>query len=437
MKKIICILLSACLICGCNSASKKIRKEKGEALKMMIATDLHLLASAYHDGKEASSLMYQVRDGKMVQYGTEICKAFVDTALNEEVDAVILTGDLTFNGEKASHQELAKLLQPLERAGIHVLVIPGNHDIRNPFAYSFKQDRAYAEESIEAEEFAQIYARYGYADAISRDAHSLSYLYQVSEEFWFLMVDASRYQNNTSMMIDNSGRIQPETLEWMQECLEMAKKQGAEVFIANHYYVFPNPHMEYMSDFQLQNAGSLIKLMNEYDVNVVFSGHTHAQSMMTREENGVFLVDITTESLAVAEHLFGMVEVNSETLTYEARPLDVDSWAKSENLSDEHLLNFHEYSWNHFADLSTALFASNYAESSLDEKSIAEISALLGSLNPYFFSGKTEHILEDVRNSKGYSLIQKLPYDFSYQYLQTMIEPRKTDQRKIEIPLKS
>ena len=42
--------------------------------------------------------------------------------------ALILSGDLSFNGEKTSHEELAGKLFKLQEQGIPVLVLPGNHD---------------------------------------------------------------------------------------------------------------------------------------------------------------------------------------------------------------------------------------------------------------------------------------------------------------------
>ncbi len=65
-------------------------------------------------------------DGKVTNYIWEITDAFVEEVLNERPDAVILSGDLSYNGEKASHIELAEKLSKIEDAGIPVLVIPGN-----------------------------------------------------------------------------------------------------------------------------------------------------------------------------------------------------------------------------------------------------------------------------------------------------------------------
>ena len=88
-----------------------------------------------------------------------------------------LSGDLTNNGEKKSHQKLANLLGEIERSGkTKVLVIPGNHDIDNPWARSFEGDKQVLADSVSPKEFTKIYGDFGYKEAISRDKKTLSYL---------------------------------------------------------------------------------------------------------------------------------------------------------------------------------------------------------------------------------------------------------------------
>ena len=45
---------------------------------------------------------------KMVTYADEIIDAFIDSVIKQKVDMVLLTGDLTFNGEIGSHQALSE-----------------------------------------------------------------------------------------------------------------------------------------------------------------------------------------------------------------------------------------------------------------------------------------------------------------------------------------
>ena len=73
-------------------------------------------------------------DGRVLLYSWEILDAFIEDMKEKDPDLLLLSGDLTLNGEKASHEELAALLEELDEEGITTLVIPGNHDINNPYA---------------------------------------------------------------------------------------------------------------------------------------------------------------------------------------------------------------------------------------------------------------------------------------------------------------
>ena len=73
-------------------------------------------------------------DGKVVKYLPQLLDAFMDQVIAEKPSALVLSGDITMNGEKINHEELARKLGKVQEAGIPVLVIPGNHDINNPNA---------------------------------------------------------------------------------------------------------------------------------------------------------------------------------------------------------------------------------------------------------------------------------------------------------------
>ena len=118
MKKLTYILMSAVLLCGC--VHKTITKNN--KVKMIVASDIHYFLKDYY--QECSwfeeSLLYE--DGKMVTYADEIIDEFIDVVKKEKPDIVLLTGDLSFNGEKGSHQGLADKLMKIKDAGIKMCI---------------------------------------------------------------------------------------------------------------------------------------------------------------------------------------------------------------------------------------------------------------------------------------------------------------------------
>ena len=109
--------------------------ENGKRIVLM--TDIHYLADSLTDKGEEFQYMVEHGDGKLTNYVWEITDAAFEQAETLKPDVIILSGDLTLNGEKESHKELAKKLDQVEKDGIQVVVIPGNHDINNKNAASF------------------------------------------------------------------------------------------------------------------------------------------------------------------------------------------------------------------------------------------------------------------------------------------------------------
>ena len=93
--------------------------------KIVVATDMHYFAEKLA-GNRCDSFVGMARggDGRVLEYGWEVMDAFLDGMKEEDPDLLILSGDLTLDGEKASHEELAELLEGLSEAGIEVAVIP-------------------------------------------------------------------------------------------------------------------------------------------------------------------------------------------------------------------------------------------------------------------------------------------------------------------------
>ena len=118
-------------------ASPSREPERFPAAELITATDLHYLSPALTDHGAYFEDMIRHSDGKVMDRIEELTDAFLDQVLDAAPDALVLTGDLTFNGARQSHEALARKLEALTGAGIPVLVIPGNHDLENRDAARF------------------------------------------------------------------------------------------------------------------------------------------------------------------------------------------------------------------------------------------------------------------------------------------------------------
>ncbi len=82
---------------------------------------------------------------------------------------LILSGDLTSNGEYEAHRQLAARLEKFEKdTGIQVIAINGNHDINNANGTTYENGKAEPTKRTTPEDFLEIYKNLGYDLAYHR-----------------------------------------------------------------------------------------------------------------------------------------------------------------------------------------------------------------------------------------------------------------------------
>ena len=136
-------------------------------MKITVLSDIHVMAPELlvEDGPAYQD--YIAGDRKLLKEGPEILKTAVTKILADRPDIVLISGDLTKDGEYASHKLVSEtLLRPLADAGIRTFVIPGNHDINNPDAVEYHGDSTVRTRTVSADEFAAFYQDYGYGEAV-------------------------------------------------------------------------------------------------------------------------------------------------------------------------------------------------------------------------------------------------------------------------------
>ena len=87
---------------------------------LMVVSDTHFLAPELYEGSDLFLRAMAQGDGKVVQESPALLTALINQARRLHPDALILTGDLAFNGELKSHEWLAEGLQLLLDEGIQV-----------------------------------------------------------------------------------------------------------------------------------------------------------------------------------------------------------------------------------------------------------------------------------------------------------------------------
>ena len=240
---------------------------------------------------------------KLLAESSEILEQALAAIAAERPDVLLVCGDLTKDGERASHELAARALARLQEGrpgapGPRVLVVPGNHDIANPRAARFLGEAEEQVPTVSPAQFAGIYAETGYAGAIARDPSSLSYLAEPVPGLLVLAIDSCGYREDGSRSVSGC-RVSAATLAWIRDALVDARARGAVVVALMHHGVtwhFPGQHAVDPSRV-VGGADRLARLLLEGGVRVVFTGHGHAQDAALVAVDGRFLADVETGSL--------------------------------------------------------------------------------------------------------------------------------------------
>lgn len=169
-KKILTLLSGLMLFfVGCSHtlpATAVSTVEENKDLTFFVTNDIHYLAKNLTEDSETFNTFIEEGDGKELLYIEDLLEAFIGDIRLQSPDFLIVSGDLTTNGEKKSHQALAEKFKAIEALGTSVYVIPGNHDIENPWALKFQNNERYFVDTITEKEFNTIYNDFGYKSVI-------------------------------------------------------------------------------------------------------------------------------------------------------------------------------------------------------------------------------------------------------------------------------
>ena len=226
---------------------------------------------------------------KLEDYSVGLFQNMIDSILLQMPDIVMLPGDISKDGEKLSHEYIIQELSRLTNAGIKVFVVPGNHDIGNiENAQYFDGSKRYKAENITAEQFAEMYASFGYEGSV-RDENSLSYAAEPVDGLVIIGIDS------------HSRKIGKKTLDWICEQASNAREQDKQIIAMMHHPIMEhfNGQTEMKSDAIIKDDENVRSRFMEAGIHTVFTGHFHTTdvAMAYNENHTDSIFDITTGSM--------------------------------------------------------------------------------------------------------------------------------------------
>jgi len=288
----------------------------------MLLTDTHVMAPELLI-KDGDAWQYTLAyDRKLNDYSAAIFDEALNIARKEKPDLLLISGDLTKDGELLSHQYVVKGLTELETDGVQVFVIPGNHDMGTYDAVYYDGEEMWEAETLGRSRFAEYYKDFGYGETSERDPESLSYACEPVDGLVLIGIDTGSDDEPLN------GVISVSTLNWILDQVEKAKSEGKQVLVMMHHALFPH-----VKNFEKISSTYAIKLGMKYNgvygyysyetirdsfieagIKVVFSGHVHVSDIGkdTDYDHTNPIYDVSTATCAAYPNPYKMLELNED-----------------------------------------------------------------------------------------------------------------------------
>ena len=265
---------------------------KSSAIKVVVLSDPHVMAPGLLKNEGTAWTTYLNGQRKMVDYSKLLFDDMIER-IKEDMhpELVLISGDLTKDGEHVSHEYVTSKLDELRAIGIKTLVIPGNHDRgSNSDAVYYDGESTTAATVANNEWFATQYANYGYGVSSEREGTTLTYACEPITGLVVIGIDSG-----------TDGNVSETTLNWVVEKATVARASGKKVIAMMHHPLIP--HFTGVDNFVttavVVNYQTVRNALADAGIRVVFTGHFHTSDIakdwnadLTRE-----IYDVNTGSL--------------------------------------------------------------------------------------------------------------------------------------------
>ena len=397
-----------------------------------VISDTHLIADSLHDHGQAFSQMQKTSQGKDLYYQETALSAFVRMAQKKKPAAIIVTGDVTFNGERVSAEKFAEIFKPLKET--QLLVLPGNHDIYDGWAREFRGKKQYYAGQISPRMWRNIF-KTSYKNAVSVDDKSLAYSVQLNPDYLLILADSNDYgKEEATTAPATAGFLGREQRRWIKAQLQYASENNLQVIFCMHHNLYAhNPAVN--KGYVVDDYRELRKLLAQYNVKLVFSGHIHAQNIMLPQDPCP-ATEIVTSSFCSNDQGYGVVKVSPKEVSYTCHHFKMKDYLTGKEKQNWTLTHFHDYLENiQLGTISAELMQKDLYQNHDDLDTVRKMGRLFGEMNYHFFTGKNHIESEELQKLKKSPIYQRLIADNPHYelYLQTLYDMSNHDNLHVKI----
>ncbi len=302
--------------------------------RIAVVSDIHVMAPSLLDNPENTKWVeYYKGQRKMLQESADLFNHFVDQMKTSKPDILLITGDLTKDGEIASHNYVRDALAELTGSpyNIKVYVIPGNHDFGISTVYKYEatnqETPLSAEEKMaDATAFKTFYENYGYAGSTIDPNGSISYVAEPVSGLVILGIDS------------HNASVGEATLTWLCSQASAATAAGKQVIAMMHHPLFP--HITganlYIDTYTVDDYETVRDDLIDAGVKYIFTGHFHTSDIAydwnDDETNGIY--DINTGSLISYPCDYRMLDLSADKKTLSLSTLSLNPSGSKEWLKE-------------------------------------------------------------------------------------------------------
>lgn len=323
MKKLLSIILS--LVIALSSCMILAYAEDDDAMTFVVASDLHYVDTRTEEfdvyTPDSELFWYANRRAAMEDESGYIIDEFLrQCAENDEVEFVLLSGDLVDDGkaDQSQHWAVAEKLRAFEaETGKQVYVINGNHDaaIHENCATTF-------------DEFKTIYYEFGYDEALETVEGDCSYTADLGDKYRLIALDTC---HDTASTEDG---LTSEMVQWTVDQAEKAQEDGRYPILMMHHNL--NDHLPLQRilsrNFIVKYHYTTATLFADAGIKLVFSGHEHCSDVADyTTPSGNTIYDFATTSLTMYPLQYRIITCTDDEIKYESATIEnIDTAALNE-----------------------------------------------------------------------------------------------------------
>ena len=262
-------------------------------LTITVLSDVHHYSIKSGTGGKAYDAA-NAKSQKLLSESGDVLRATFDKiASDKSNDIVLVSGDITNNGELTAHEEIIEMFNDLKAKGKRVYVITATHDFRdNGVTDAYDGDNKITTPTATRAMLYDMYRSFGPDEAIAVHRDSMSYVVQLCEGYRLFALNDDRNLSGKSGFSD-------ECFEWITNQAEDARKNNQVIIAMTHHpLIAPSPIYELIGKGDmLGDYDKRLYQLADIGVQFIFTGHTHIHDIsFDQSERKNTIYDICTAS---------------------------------------------------------------------------------------------------------------------------------------------